>query len=63
MKVLHVNIGDKQGDAAIAAYRLNAVLRIADAGSGILACNKIIVDNSVIAPGSTAEKTFVKMAN
>ncbi|MBL1431938.1 MAG: glycosyltransferase [Gammaproteobacteria bacterium] len=62
MKVLHVNVSDKKGGAAIAAYRLNDSLRRAGIDSSMLVCNKVTTDSSVMDPGFAFEKALVKIA-
>lgn len=62
MKVLHVNISDKIGGAAIAAYRLNQALRQAGIDSQMLVCDKISTDHSVIDPGAAVDKALIKLA-
>jgi len=48
MKVVHINFWDKQGGAAIAAYRLHKAMINTGIDSNILVFNKLIKDNTSI---------------
>lgn len=47
MKVLHISTSDRQGGAAIAAYRLNEALQNEGVDSKMLVYNKITLNPTV----------------
>lgn len=58
MKIVHVNRSDKNGGAAIAAYRLHKALLEAGVESLMLVDDKCSDDDSVIGPNSKAKRFY-----
>ena len=66
MKVLHISTSDRQGGAAIAAYRLNEALQNEGVDSKMLVYNKITLNPTVERFSSFCsiwEKLFYKTVN
>lgn len=63
MKILHINSGDKNGGAGIAAYRLHRALLDKNQDSMMLVCNKITNDSTVHGPRTGFERYSMRAVN